>query len=72
MTLSELRLYLQERQQASLADLVAHFRSDPAAIDAAMQTWVRKGKAEVTTAKPECGSSCCQCKMATVTIYRWR
>ena len=41
MTLSDLRAYLQEHEQA---DLAAHFGSDPAAVEAAMQIWVRKGK----------------------------
>ena len=71
MTLSELRNYLQEKGQASLADLSAHFKSDADAIEAAMQTWIRKGRAEQTSAKPECGSSCCHCKKELVTIYRW-
>lgn len=71
MTLSDLRSYLQEHKQASLADLAMHFHSDPTAVEAAMQTWIKKGKAEMMIAEPECGASCCQCKKELVTIYRW-
>ena len=71
MTLSDLRAYLQEHGQASLGDLAVHFRCDAAVIEAAMQTWVRKGKAEMGTAEPGCGSSCCQCKREMVVFYRW-
>lgn len=72
MTPSQLRDYLKEHRQASLADLSIHFASQPDAIKAAMETWIRKGKAQVIMAEPECGKSCCQCKTENVTIYRWQ
>lgn len=72
MTLSDLRSYLQAHEQASLSDLALHFKSDPAAVEAAMQTWVRKGKVDVSKPESGCGSSCCKCKsMEMVTIYKW-
>lgn len=71
MTPSGLKDYLKEKRQASLADLVTHFRSTPQAIQAAMETWLRKGKAKLSTVESNCGKSCCKCNVESITIYYW-
>ena len=71
MTPSGLRSYLREHRQASLSDLTIHFHSSAEAVQAAMAGWIAKGVAEISTVEEGCGSSCCRCDMAKVTIYRW-
>ncbi|CAK7045816.1 FeoC-like transcriptional regulator [Saezia sanguinis] len=71
MTPSELRDYLKQHHQASLADLAIHFNSDPQAVKAAMHTWIRKGMASETSASSGCAKGCCECKPENITVYRW-
>ncbi|WP_363324700.1 FeoC-like transcriptional regulator, partial [Turicimonas muris] len=43
MTLSELKILVQERGQISLKELSLHFGSDESAIEAMMDRWIQKG-----------------------------
>jgi len=70
MTPSELRHYLQQKKQATLADLALHFDSDPQAVRAAMETWLRKGQASEEQGAG-CAKGCCKCDPAAITLYRW-
>ncbi len=71
MILSDIRDYLKQRGQASLADIALHFESDPAAVQGMLDIWIRKGKVEKRAATASCGSSCQQCDPAATEIYRW-
>lgn len=71
MTPSELRTYLKEHRHVTLADLSIHFQSDPQAVKAAMQTWVKKGVVNETLAEAGCSEGCCKCKPESITIYKW-
>lgn len=69
MNLTDLKSYLLQHEQVTLADLAHHFRADAEVVETMLAHWVRKGKVEhqkLTT----CGKGCC--KIATdVDIYRW-
>lgn len=71
MTPSELRNYLKEHHQVTLGDLSIHFQSEPEAVKAAMDTWIKKGMVDATTAETGCSKGCCKCRPEDVTVYRW-
>jgi putative ferrous iron transport protein C len=71
MILSDIRRYLQQRGQASLADLALHFDADPDAIRGMLQVWMRKGMVQRQVATASCGSSCSKCDAATTELYTW-
>jgi hypothetical protein len=69
--LSEVRRYLQERGQATLADMALHFQAEPDAVRAMLDVWIRKGKVDRWDAPTGCGSACQRCDPAATEIYRW-
>jgi putative ferrous iron transport protein C len=71
MILSEIRHYLQQRGQASLADLALHFDTDADAIRGMLQVWMRKGMVHKLVATAACGSSCTKCDSAATEVYAW-
>lgn len=71
MILSDIRKYLQQRGQATLADIALHFDADPDAVRGMLEIWIRKGKAHKKMATASCGSSCSQCDTAATEIYVW-
>jgi len=71
MILSDLKAYLQERSQATLADMAVHFDAEADAVRAMLDVWIRKGKAERFTVSPDCGGHCTRCAPETTEIYRW-
>jgi len=71
MILKEIRSYLQQRRQATLADIARHFDSDPTAMQGMLGQWVRKGKVRRTLATSSCGTSCGKCDPASTEIYQW-
>ena len=70
MILSDIRNYLRERGQASLADVALHFDSEPDAVRGMLNTWVRKGKLIKLDGGSACGG-CNQCDAAANEIYHW-
>ena len=72
MILSDIKRYLSQRQQATLADIALHFGVEPDAMRGMLEIWVRKGKADKQRVSNSCGSSCNRCDPASVEIYRWR
>ncbi|WP_419630450.1 FeoC-like transcriptional regulator, partial [Thiolapillus sp.] len=54
--LSELKTYLQQRGQATLADVVNHFDVDANVARDMLQVWIRKGKVHKLQAAASCGS----------------
>jgi len=71
MILADLRHYLQQRGQASLADMALHFDTTPDALRGMLDLWVRKGRVRRQSASSACGTGCCKCDPATVDIYCW-
>ncbi len=71
MILSEIKSYLMQRREASLADIALHFESDPNAVRGMLETWISKGKVARRPSTSACGDSCCQCDPATTEIYQW-
>ncbi|TJZ78919.1 FeoC-like transcriptional regulator [Chitiniphilus eburneus] len=71
MTPSDIRQYLRERGQASLADLAARFDSDPEMVRGVIAHWIRKGKV-TEIGGGDCGKSCCACGTTASTAYRWQ
>jgi len=72
MILSDIRQYLEQRGQATLADIALHFDTDPDAIRGMLEVWMRKGRIHRRMATTSCGSSCSKCGMAATEIYIWR
>lgn len=71
MILPELRRYLQQRGQASLADIAVHFDIEPDALRGMLAVWMRKGRVSRQLATASCGSSCSKCQTAATEIYAW-
>lgn len=71
MILAELRDYMKQRRQATLADLAAHFQVDADALRGMMEVWIGKGKVRKLSATASCGSSCTKCDPARTEIYLW-
>lgn len=71
MILADLRRYLQEREEASLADLALHFDADPEVVRSMLELWINKGKVERCTPSETCGVSCNRCDPTVTEIYRW-
>lgn len=71
MILSDIRDYLRQRGQATLADIALHFDTDPDALRGMLQVWVEKGKVHRQMATASCGGSCTQCDPASTEIYVW-
>lgn len=72
MILSDIRRYLEQRGQATLADIALHFGADADAVRGMLEVWVRKGKVHRKMATASCGNSCSQCDPAATEIYVWR
>jgi len=71
MILSELREYIQQHQQVSLADLVNRFDSNEAALRQMLDVWIAKGKIHKRLTTASCGSSCNQCNQSSTEYYCW-
>ena len=71
MILAQLRDYIKQRQQVSLADIILHFDVDEDAVRPMLEVWINKGKIHRRMATASCGSSCHQCQSATPEIYYW-
>ncbi|MFQ5642420.1 MAG: FeoC-like transcriptional regulator [Thiogranum sp.] len=71
MILADIRRYLEQRGQATLADIALHFDADPDAVRGMLEVWMRKGMVRRQAATAACGSSCNQCDPAATEIYVW-
>ncbi len=71
MILAELRDYIQQRQQVSLADVINHFDVDEQVVRPMLDVWIQKGKIHRKMSTASCGSSCNQCQTATTEFYIW-
>ena len=71
MILSEIKGYLQQRGQVSLADIALRFGSSPDAVRGMLETLLRKGRIRRQQLNSACGSSCCKCDSAATELYEW-
>ena len=71
MILSDISRYLEQRGQATLADIALHFDTDPDAVRGMLDVWIRKGHVYRRLASASCGSRCQQCDPAATEIYVW-
>ena len=71
MILSDIRDYMQQHGQVSLADIALHFDSEPDAVRGMLDVWIRKGNVYRRSATSSCGTSCSQCDTAATEIYVW-
>jgi len=71
MILSDIRRYLEQRGQATLADIALHFNADPDAVRGMLNVWIRKDKVYRKMATASCGGSCTECDPAATEIYVW-
>ena len=71
MILSDIRDYLQDRGQSTLADIALHFDIEPDAARGMLDLWIKKGKLQRRSATASCGTSCSQCDTAATEIYIW-
>lgn len=72
MILSDIRKYLQDRGQSSLADIAVHFDVEPDAVRGMLDIWIKKGNLSRRSATTSCGTSCSQCDTAATEIYVWK
>ena len=70
MILSEIKTYLMQRGQSSLAEIASHFNTDPEAIRGMLEVWLRKGRVSRHQASSSCGG-CCKCDPAVMELYQW-
>jgi len=71
MILTDICDYLEQRGQASLADLAMHFDTPQEALRGMLAVWIRKGIIHKRPATTACGSSCSQCDSAETELYLW-
>jgi putative ferrous iron transport protein C len=71
MILAELKDYIKERRQVSLADLVNRFDTDENALRQMLEVWIHKGRIHKRLSTPSCGSSCNQCGQGSTEYYCW-
>ncbi len=69
--LAGIRDYLQQRGQATLADIASHFRISPEVARQMLEVWARKGKVHRRAATAACGTRCSQCDPAATEIWVW-
>jgi hypothetical protein len=70
--LSDVKRYLEQRGQATLADLAMHFDAEPDVLRAMLEVWIGKGRVERSTVSADCGGSCTRCAPEAREIYRWK
>lgn len=68
--LTQVRAYLQQHTQASLADMSVHFDIEIDALRPMLQKWITKGKVKKILTKPAC-SGCQQCSSGSNEAYLW-
>ncbi|MCU7807173.1 MAG: FeoC-like transcriptional regulator [Candidatus Thiodiazotropha sp. (ex Semelilucina semeliformis)] len=72
MMLTDIRNYLSERGQATLAEIALHIDADPDAVRGMLQQWMRKGRIEQRKVEAACGSRCNRCDPTSTELYIWR
>ena len=71
MILTDIRDYLRERKQATLADIALHVQSQPDTVRPMLQRLIDKGQVSRELVSSDCGSKCNKCDPAAREIYFW-
>jgi len=72
MVLADIKTYLIRHQRVTLGDLALHFDTDPAAMKAMLENWIRKGRVTKSEFAATCNRTCGKCgDAAAMEIYRW-
>lgn len=72
MILQQVGEYLQQRGQATVADIALHVDADESAVRSMLERWISKGLVEKRTLASSCGSSCSKCAPAATELYVWK
>lgn len=72
MILQQVRDYIKQRGQATLADIALHVDADESAVRGMLQRWIDKGLVERQMLASSCGSSCDKCAPAATELYVWK
>jgi putative ferrous iron transport protein C len=70
MILADLREYLMTRRRAPLNELATRFETDPEALRAMLEQWIRKGRVRRLDGGGACGG-CCGCTDKLPEVYEW-
>ncbi|MBM3163438.1 MAG: hypothetical protein FJZ79_09045 [Chlorobi bacterium] len=60
-----------EKRGASLGEIAAHFKADPAYVESMLDRWVRKGSVEMKTGDVFSNTCCGKCCGHRTTWYQW-
>jgi putative ferrous iron transport protein C len=71
MILSDLKGYLEQRRQATLADMALHLRAEPEAVREMLAVWEHKGRVRRLPAPAGCGRTCAGCGPGASEVYLW-
>ena len=71
MILTDIRDYLRERKQATLADIALHVQSEPDTVRPMLQRLIDKGQVSLEPVSSDCGSKCTKCDPAARGVYFW-
>ncbi|MCB1761564.1 MAG: FeoC-like transcriptional regulator [Gammaproteobacteria bacterium] len=71
MMLAEIKCYLQQHGQLSLAQIALHLDTPPDAVRGMLEMLLRKGRIRRQLLNSACGSSCCKCDSAVTELYEW-
>ena len=71
MILSEIKDYLKQQGRASIGDLASRFDSEPDALRAMLEHYIRKGRVQRLGVSQRPCSGCTKCEAAQVEVYEW-
>ncbi|MFZ2314947.1 MAG: FeoC-like transcriptional regulator [Gammaproteobacteria bacterium] len=71
MSLIAIKQYMMQVKVATLGSLCGAFASDPETMRCLLRHWMQKGKIRPCLKKPNCGSKCFKCPMASNEMYEW-
>ncbi len=72
MSLIAIKQYMMQVRVATLGSLCGVFASDPETMRCMLQHWMQKGKIRPCKKKPDCGSNCFKCPVASSSeMYEW-
>jgi predicted ArsR family transcriptional regulator len=69
MTISNLKRYLQQREQATLSDIANHFGAEPDGVLAMLEHWQKRGR--IRRLKVLKCSGCKQRGCHSADLFRW-
>ncbi len=71
ISLIDLKAYLQENPNTSLAQLSIHYQEEAGFVEHMLQHFIRKGQLRTSTLTPKCGTKCTDCDPNSTTLFEW-